>query len=247
MRKCFLILLIVIAVSADAWTSRTYQIIVVQSIKLMPASFQRIVKTHKEEILRGSLKPDDLGESAHIYDIASRSGYLQDQILELTKVIPQKIESHKPFKETAEDFGRLAHYLCDLNDPLLLKDSDPKEPQYRHDFAIYTEKNIEKYPWIFDGHEDQALNNNDLKEYIYQMAQRASSKYPRLGEAYFPNGKLVSSDTFDPRSLPFGIASLSYSHSISNTVQVWFYTWRQAHGDITYTPLYYKSKGVRKK
>ena len=217
---------------------------VVQSLKLMPASFQRIMKRHKEEILRGSLTPDPQGENFHQYDIASRSGFLQDRVLELSRTIPQKIESHVDFKEVAEDFGRLAHYISDLNDPLLLKDSDPRETQYRKDFAVYMEKNIEKYPWIFDGHEDPLLTRHDLKEYIFQMATRASDKYPRLGEAYFPNGSLVSSDTFDPRSLPFGIASLSYSHAISNTVQVWFYVWKQAHGDITYTPLY--KKGVRK-
>jgi hypothetical protein len=236
---------ILIPFSTDAWTSRTYQIIVVQSTKLMPSSFQRIVKSHKEEILRGSLKPDDLDESAHQYDLTTRSGYLQDRILELSRIIPEKIHDHKPFKEIVEDYGRLSHYISDLNDPLILKDSDPKESQYRKDFAIYTEKNIDQYPWIFDGHEDPLLSSNNLREYIYQMAVRASSKYSRLGEAYFPDGKLVSSDTFDARSLPFGIASLSYSHSISNTVQIWFYTWKQAHGDITYTPLY-KHNGVRK-
>jgi len=238
------LLTILIPVSSYAWTSRTYQIIVVQSTKLMPASFQRIMKTHKEEILRGSLEPDQQGETFHRYDLATRSGYLLDRVLELTKAIPEKIRSHQSFKEIAEDYGRLSHYMSDLNDPLLLKDADPREPQYRNDFAIYAEKNIRNFPWIFDGHEDPLLTKNDLREYTYQTADRASGKYLRLGEAYFPNGRLVSSDTFDPRSLPFGIASLSYSHSITNTVQVWFYTWKQAHGDITYTPLY-KSKGVR--
>jgi hypothetical protein len=131
--------------------------------------------------------------------------------------------------------------MADLNDPLLLKDDDPKEPHYRIDFAMYAEKNIEKYPWVFEGHENDLLKEGKFREYIHEVATRASSKYGRLGEAYFPNGgPMVSSDTFDPRSLPFGIASLSYSHSISRTVQVWFHTWKQSNGDITYTPLYKK-------
>jgi hypothetical protein len=245
MRRLFLFLFLLIPLESYAWTPRTYQIIVVQSVKLMPASFQRIMKLHKEEILRGCLKPDSNDETLHRYDLSSRSGFLQDRVMELSKSIPEKIQSHVPFKEVAEDFGRLSHYMSDLNDPLLLNDTDPREPQYRKDFAIYTEKNIDKFPWIFDGHEDPLLNSNDLRQYIYQTASRASGKYLRLGEAYFPNGKLVSSDTFDWRSLPFGIASLSYSHSITTTVQMWFFVWKQAHGDITYTPLY-KSKGVKK-
>ena len=217
-----------------------YQIITVQSTKLMPATFQRIMKRHKEEILLGCLKPDELGEESHFYDLENRKGFLEDRILELTREIPEKIQTHRPFREIAVDFGRLSHYLSDLNDPLLLRNTDPKEPQYRIDFAIYAEKNIEKFPWVFDGHEQDLLKEDRLRDYIYQVASQASAKYPRLGEAYFPHGTLVSSDTFDPRSLPFGIASLSYSHSITHTVQVWFHTWKKSNGDITYTPLYKK-------
>jgi hypothetical protein len=239
---CSLLSLLIFSSTAPAWTSRTYQIVVVQSTKLMPASFQRIMRLHKEEILRGSLKPDDKGEEFHRYDFSQRSGYLQDRVIELSRVIPDEVRTHHPFREIAENFGRLSHYISDLNDPLLLVDSDPREPQYRVDFQIYTEKNIPKFPWIFDGHENGFLKEGRIQDFIYEVASRASSKYDRLGEAYFPEGSLVSSDTFDERSLPFGIASLSYSHAITNTVQIWFYTWRQSHGDITYTPLYKAKK-----
>jgi hypothetical protein len=245
MKFFLLFLVLILPVQSFAWTSKTYQIVVVQSVKLMPASFQRIMKQHKEEILRACLKPDDSGEAAHRYDLVTRSGFLQNRVLELSKSIPEKIHNHVPFRILAEDFGRLSHYMSDLNDPMILSDADPREEEYRMDFAIYTEKNIEKFPWVFDGHEDPLLEANDVPQYIFRIASRASEKYPRLGEAYFPNGRLVSSDTFDWRSLPFGIASLSYSHSITTTVQMWFNVWKQAHGDITYTPLY-KSKGAPK-
>ncbi len=239
-RVFFIIGLILCVTAAEAWTPRTYQIIVVQSTKLMPASFQRIMRQHKEEILLGSLRPDDQGEEFHRYDVSSQSGFLEQRILELTRSIPEKIRMHRPFREIAEDFGRLSHYASDLNDPLLLNDADPREPQYRQDFAVYVEKNIVKFPWVFDGHEHELLKAGNMQDYIYQMASQSAAKYPRLGEAYFPNGRLVSSDTFDPRSLPFGIASLSYSHSITRTVQIWFHTWKESNGDITYTPLYKK-------
>jgi hypothetical protein len=242
--SCLLAVLILDS-TVSAWTSHTYQIVVVQSTKLMPASFQRIMRQHKEEILRGSLKPDDKGEEFHRYDLSQRSGYLQNRVLELTQSIPEEIRTHRPFREVAEQFGRLSHYMSDLNDPLLLVDSDPRELQYSVDFQIYAEKNIPKFPWIFDGHENIYLKEGKVQDFIYDIASRASSKYDRLGEAFFPNGFLVSSDTFDERSLPFGIASLSYSHAITNTVQIWFYTWQQSHGDITYTPLYKGKKKIK--
>ena len=229
-----------VVTAANAWTSQTYQIVVVKSLRLMPASFQSIMLRHQEEILAGCLRPDEVGESAHVYDIASKTGYLQDRVEELTRRIPRRIHDHVPFRELAVDFGRLAHYVSDLNDPLLLVDQDAREPQYRRDFAIFTEKNIEKFPWIFHGHEDSLLKQDQLQGYLHKIASRAAQQYSLLGESYFPNGRLVSSDTFDWKSLPFGIASLSYSNSITNTVQVWFYTWKKSHGDITNTPLYSK-------
>lgn len=238
--------ILLLTTSSEAWTSKTYQLIVVQSMKLMPQSFQRVFLRHQQELLSGSLHPDNGPETDHRYDCKSRTGFLQDRILQLAREIPEMINSHHPFQEIAYKIGGLSHYMSDLNDPLLLEHSDPREPQYRLDFAVYLEKNIDQFPWVFDGHEQPDLIEGKLEDYIFRIASKAAGRYPRIGEAYFPNGVLVSSDTFDPRSLPFGIASLSYSHSISNTIQIWFYVWRQAHGDISKTPFYSGEKQKEK-
>jgi hypothetical protein len=227
-----------LAASAEAWTSSTYQLVVVKSLRLMPRSFQNIMLRHQKEILSGCLGPGPMEETQHAYDVGSKQGYLQDEILKLTQQIPRKIHDHVSFRELAVDFGRLAHYMSDLNDPLLLEHSDPRESQYRADFAVFTEKHIQKFPWIFHGHEDPLLKQDQLQDYLHKVASRAAGQYPLLGKSYFPNGQLVSSDTFDLKSLPFGIASLSFSNSITDTVQIWFYTWKKSHGDITLTPLY---------
>lgn len=221
----------------EAWTPKTYQLVVVKSAQLMPLSFRNICYQHKEEILSGTLHPDDQAESAHTYDINSETGFLRTRIEELSRSIPRKIHDHAPFSEVCTDFGRLSHYVSDLNDPLLLSDSDTREPTYDQDFQVYLERNIDLFPWIFDGHEDPTLRSGQMDVYLYRIASAAGKSYPLLGNAYYPDGKFVSSDTFDPRSLPFGIASLSYSHSITNTVQLWFYVWSKSHGDTTYTPF----------
>jgi hypothetical protein len=46
---------------------------------------------------------------------------------------------------------------------------------------------------------------------------------------------------FDVRSLPFGIGSLSYSRSVSDTARLWLHLWKQAHGDLTGTPYLARS------
>ena len=245
-RWFFVVFVFCIQLESEAWTSKTYQLVVVKSTSLMPTSFKNIMMRHQEEILGAVLRPDELPESEHTYNIETRSGYLKDQLTILSAKVPKDIYNHVPFRKVAVDFGRMAHYIADLNDALVLSDKDSREPQYRSDFAIYLEKNIELFPWIFDGHEPSILTQPSEEEYLHQIAVNAVQKYTLLGDAYFPNGTLVSSDTFDPRSLPFGIASLSYSRSISHTVQFWFYTWKKAHGDTTWTPFHSKGKTKKK-
>jgi len=38
------------------------------------------------------------------------------------------------------------------------------------------------------------------------------------------------------RSLPYGIGSLSWSHTVTDTARVWLFIWKQAHGDLYGTP-----------
>lgn len=244
----FILLLILSCMAcgaAECWTSKTYEMVVVQSAKVMPLSFRNIMYQHKKEILSGALVPDQPGEPAHRYDLDSRSGYLYDAIADLVKKIPKKINERAPFAEIAFYFGSLAHYMADLNDPLILRDDDPREGTYRSDFAIFAEKNIPKFPWVFHGPENDLLKQDLLKDYVFETAQQAAQNYAVIGDAYYPEGTLVSSDTFDWKSLPFGVASLSYSRSIENTVQIWFYVWRKSHADTGYTPFYNEKTSKR--
>ena len=40
----------------------------------------------------------------------------------------------------------------------------------------------------------------------------------------------------DERSVPFGVASLAFSRTVTDTARVWLQSWRQAHGDLTGLP-----------
>jgi len=53
-----------------------------------------------------------------------------------------------------------------------------------------------------------------------------------MTEEYFPGGEQQTSATFDDRSTAFGVASVSYSHAVTDIVNLYFYIWREAGGDV---------------
>ena len=54
-----------------------------------------------------------------------------------------------------------------------------------------------------------------------------------MSSEYFPTGSepRTSSD-FDDRSTAFGVASVCYSHAVTDLVNLYFYIWKEAGGDV---------------
>ena len=79
----------------------------------------------------------------------------------------------------------------------------------------------------------------DVRGYMeYRLAKER--RYQRaVLFCYFPNGRRVSSATFDDRSNAFGVAQLILSHAVSDTAKTWFYLWKEMDGDVSATPFYH--------
>jgi hypothetical protein len=53
-----------------------------------------------------------------------------------------------------------------------------------------------------------------------------------MAEEYFRFGTRRTATDFDDRSTAFGVASLCYSHAVSDAVNLYYYIWREAGGDV---------------
>jgi hypothetical protein len=53
-----------------------------------------------------------------------------------------------------------------------------------------------------------------------------------MGEEYFREGVQRTSTDFDDRSTAFGVASVCYSHAVTDLVNLYYHIWRQAGGDV---------------
>ena len=76
-----------------------------------------------------------------------------------------------------------------------------------------------------------------LGSYLDRTFSRTSKFYPLMSEEYFRFGERRSSAEFDDRSTAFGVASVCYSHAVTDLVNLYYYIWREAGGDVRTAPL----------
>jgi hypothetical protein len=230
-----------------AWTPSMDERIVREAVRLMPASLRGILQTHADEMKAG-LK-DAAGDEAgpfHTMEEGRPGASAAARVQTLASQIVALIDGRQPFAQVARRMGEMAHYVGDLNNPLHVCSEDPREPGYALDYAEYVESNLDRYPLVFYGWGDPSLDlpgvpgslgrDADLMAFGAAAARRARRYYPAIRRAYAPGNREPVALRFDVRSLPFGVASLSYSHSVTDTARVWLHVWNKAHGDLQGTP-----------
>ena len=92
----------------------------------------------------------------------------------------------------------------------------------------YLERRLSKFPTVFYGLDSKF----HLRSYLDRTLARSARFYPLVGEEYYRGGRRRGSTEFDDRSTAFGIASISYSRSVSDVVNLYYYIWKEAGGDV---------------
>ena len=101
------------------------------------------------------------------------------------------------------------------------------EPEHA-DFEHYFERRMERFPTVFYGLDPHF----GLPQYLDRSLHRTANFAPLMSEEYFRGGTRHTSVEFDDRSTAFGVASICYSHAITDIVNVDYYIWREAGGDV---------------
>jgi hypothetical protein len=155
------------------------------------------------------------------------------------------VESRRPMADLVYRLGVVAHYAADLSDPVLTHPRGATAP-FIEDYGRYVERNLIRYPVVFYGYPDiesllqagredrDARPGRRLHTDALAQARHARAYYEHLERAYALSGG--SSETFDERSIPFGIGSLAYSRAVTGIARAWLHAWTAARGDISGTP-----------
>ena len=144
------------------------------------------------------------------------------------------IRAHRPFSEIVRRCGRLAGWLTAANQPLRAADRDVLESVFRDDYLRFVESRrrrfaLARYRRPSDTPSALAAAARARGDRLYDLIGR---EYRRVGVA-----AVRGTDAFDDRSTAFGIASVSFSHAVSDVAAALAGVWREAGGAESRGPI----------
>lgn len=219
--------------AAHAWTAPTRVGMIDDAVKLMPPSLREVLTERRDDLLNGMLAPMTT-EDDPAHRPAWDHGTLDGTVDGAARDLVTAVNGHQSFHDVAKRFGALAHYVADAGFPPGAAGA-PGAPLYAH-FAAFCETRRSRFPLVFYGHDNAALAKGDWKAFAKGVLERARGEGGTLAGAYAAAPSWDDPASFDDRSIPFAIASLAYSHAVTDIAQAWLAAWRTCHGDLAGTP-----------
>ena len=232
MRPAIVFLLLLLhGAQAAAWETPTARAMGRQALRLMPQSLQSLISVHQPQLFEQLELAAADADRLVAQDPALAAGRISTAGLELQRQLQQRAS----FAEVAIRLGQIAALVLAVNDPTHYAATDAAGRSF---FLGQVETHRDQFPFVFDGHGAPELKAKDVSHYMAVSARRARFYAERLEGSFFTPLRQGREVRFDPRSIPFGVASVTYSHAISDLVRIWFYYWKAGGGDVTRTPFY---------
>jgi hypothetical protein len=219
---------------ALAWRSLSHHRMVRDSVGFLPPALQGLLRLYAADLHRGV--QESAAYTAELF--SGRQGpeniaaALEREVYEVTGLI----NAHRPFAQVFYRYGRLVGPLAELSAPLGHGGAEPLLLPARESFDRLSEAAAQSFRIGWNGYRHELLRGVAPRDYFLQTSRDAASLYPVLYSALVVDGRLVPAETFDFRSIPFGVASISYSRAVNTVVNVWCAIWREAGGDMTGLP-----------
>jgi hypothetical protein len=224
---------------ALAWTDATRVRMIRDALKVTPPALATILKRYQRDLEAGMLDPSrHEDEEIHYQHADGGKGLAATGVVQKARELAGLLQNARSPRRFAYGMGSLAHLLSDVEFPLNASDADPREPLYREAYRVYVEKSLGKVPFVLDQRGPADLDGTgDLRGFVLAAARRAGAGYAMIGPAFNDDGTPRTPAALDDRSMPFGVASVAYSHAASDIARVWRYLWGSMHGDLQGTPF----------
>lgn len=228
MRRLGFVLLLLFPLTAHAWTPASEERIARKSAALAPPDLRLLLDRFEGDYKEGLRRAQSEEGTGHRYLFASRQGALRQRIERETTGAIAAIRKGEPMADVVARLGVIVHLVGDANNPFHVANHDARLASSQADFERYFERRLLKFPTVFYGLDRRFR----LGPYLDATLARSARFYPLLGEEYFRSGSRRTSESFDDRSTAFGVASISYSRAVSDVVNIYYYIWKEAGGDV---------------
>jgi hypothetical protein len=221
MKRLGLAFLFLIPLPLNAWTAIPDHAIARQSAELAPRDLRLVIEHFGHDYTRGVDRAlGEEGTDAH-------RGRLRERIESETRLAVTMIRSNAPMNQIVERLGMLAHLVGDANNPFHVR-GDPALESAHADFERYFERRLARFPTVFYGLDPRF----QLDAYLDRTMARTEKLTPVMSEEYFRGGERHTSAEFDDRSSAFAVASVCYSHAVTDMVNLYYFIWKEAGGDV---------------
>lgn len=225
-RLGFVLVLLLFPLTATAWTRASDERIASKAAALAPPDLRLLLEKFEGDYKEGLARAQsDEGSDIHHYFVLSRQGRLREGIERETRLAIQMIRKGDPMSDVVQRLGILAHLVADANNPFHVANDAPLHGESHNDFETYFERRLSKFPTVFYGLDPQFR----LSQYLDRTFARSAKFYPLMRGEYARGG---SAAVFDDRSTAFGVASISYSRAVTDLVNLYYYIWKEAGGDV---------------
>lgn len=222
--------LVCAASPATAWTPATQLVIGREAAALAPPDLARQILKHKKVFEEGVLAPFQDSDPGRHMKNPDGSGSLDRVLLDEVQAAIEDIRQHLPFEQVVRRLGMISHFMADANNPLATSGADPEEGRYFVDFLRYAESAEPRFPLVFYGAMPGLEHQRDIEPLLAEALRRGHDLYPMVGREYRRIGFASGRGRFDDRSSAFGVASLAFSHAVTDVAQALRYIWLVAGG-----------------
>jgi hypothetical protein len=233
-----LVLLVVMAPAAFAFTDAVHQDVAEQAARLMPTSLRHVLAHHVDELRAGATAPlptDDAG--LFLYPDGSR-GTLDEAVQRQTQRVLDALARRSSMGVVVREMGVLSHLVALGSDPLHVTEHDARTRDWGPQFEQFVESRLPRMRVVFGGYDSPALDRDDVPSFVQECAARTRLTASLLPRMYIlSDGSVARDSAFDDRHPVFGVASLAHAHAITDTARLWLFTWIKSNGDASGLPF----------
>jgi hypothetical protein len=202
--------------------------IALEAAQLMPRSFRGLLPKYSSHLIIGINQ-----FSSQPYLNSQGREMLEQAILAKLEGTVNTLGAKPKFYLVMEELGLLAEMILLLNLPNL------EEPVQENFLSLKSGLEINSLSFrlvVYDSPE-LGRGSDSVKELLREMRSRRVLVTGWYKNFFFDKSPLDLTIPLDPKSPPFGVLSLVYSHSVNDLARLWLWIWREANGDMAGSAL----------